>query len=214
MTRTLFFDLDGTLTNPATGITRSIAHALEQMGHEPPPLDDLRRFIGPPLWHSFAELLGTDDRRELDRAVGLYRERFGDVGLFENEPYDGIHDVVETLRTAGHRTFVVTSKPTVYATRIVERFGLLPLFERVYGSELSGVNADKRDLVRYVLADVGCDPPTTWMIGDRAHDVRGGRTNGTRTMGVLWGFGSADELRSAGADVLVASLGELPSAVN
>lgn len=210
---TLLFDLDGTLTNPETGITRCLAHALERMGREPPPLTELRRFIGPPLWTTFAELLETEDRSVQDQAVAHYRERFGDVGLFENEPYAGIDEALSRLRAAGRRLFVVTSKPTVYAARIVERFGLDAHFENVYGSELSGVNTDKRDLVAHVLAREELSASRTCMIGDRGHDVRGGRVNGTRTMGVLWGFGSEQELRDAGADALAASLDGLVAAL-
>jgi len=203
----LFFDLDGTLTDSAPGITRCLAHALDTLGHSAPPLDDLRRHIGIPLWRVLAELLATDDAALVETAVGHYRARFSTTGLFENAPYPGVADGLASLRDDGHRLWVVTAKPHVYARQILEHFALAPFFEGVYGSELSGENTDKATLITQALAGEGLDPAAVWMIGDRAEDVAGGRANGTRTMAVLWGYGSADEL--AAADVAVTSMTEL-----
>src|ERR1700761_1047847 len=126
----IFFDLDGTLTDPKPGITRSIQYALRQLDHTAPPEDELTWCIGPPLHASLKKLLGTDDLA--DRALVLYRERFGDVGLFENEVYPGIPDVLSALAKSGRRMFVATSKPVVYAERIIDHFNLGGYFERVF----------------------------------------------------------------------------------
>jgi phosphoglycolate phosphatase len=205
----LLFDLDGTLTDPVLGITRSIQHALVALGHPAPETATLHRFVGPPLRATFAELLATDDPGLIERAVALYRERFSEVGLFENVVYPEVPRVLAALVEAGHRLWVVTSKPHVYARRIVEHFGLRGRFNDIYGSELDGRNTDKVDLIRVVLATERLVPGETWMIGDRALDVRGGRENGTRTAGVLWGYGSEAELRAAGPDLVLDRPGRL-----
>ena len=203
------FDLDGTLTDPREGITRSLAHALERMGIEPPALDELVFAIGPPLRGSLARLLGTDSPAAVERAIALYRERFADVGLFENRPYDGIVEALESLHATGARLFVATSKPTIYARRIVERFGLAAHFVDVHGCELDGTREDKRDLLAHLLPHHGLDGATTVMIGDRGADMRAARHHGLHALGALWGYGSGDELREAGADALC----ERPSAL-
>jgi phosphoglycolate phosphatase len=205
----LFFDLDGTLTDPARGITRCLAHALRTSGRAAPPLDELRRYIGPPLRKTFAELLATDAHDAVETAVAHYRERFSTVGMYENQVYADVPDGLAALRRAGHRLWVVTSKPEVYARRIVEHFALMPIFHGVHGSELSGARADKRELIAHVLESERLDPASTRMIGDRAEDVVGGRANGTGTVGVLWGYGSEEELVEARPDAIVGSMAEL-----
>lgn len=204
---TIFFDLDGTLTNPKPGITRSIQYALERLGVPAPSEDELTWCIGPPLHASLKKLTGTDELA--DRALLLYRERFSDIGLFENEAYSGITDTLSRLAATRQRMFVATSKPAVYATRIVDHFGLKPYFERVFGSELDGTRVDKRDLLRYALDDVRVDPQHAVMIGDRSHDVVGARANGMTAIGVLYGYGSEAELRGAGAHQICAAHPEL-----
>jgi phosphoglycolate phosphatase len=205
----LLFDLDGTLTDPLVGIGRSLQHAMARMGREPPALEALARYVGPPLRDTLAELLGSDDPAMVERAVRHYRERFGDVGLFENTVYAGVPDAVAALAARGHRLLVATSKPTIYARRIVERFGFGRWFQGVHGSELDGRNVDKVDLIRVVLKAEGLEAGATWMIGDRAPDVRGGRANATRTAGVLWGYGSETELRAAEPDALLRTPADL-----
>jgi len=205
----LLFDLDGTLTDPELGIATCIQHAVRALGRVAPPRESLRRFIGPPLRQSFGELLGTDDAGTLDAALGHYRDRFSVTGLFENTLYPFVPGALAALQAARHRMWVVTSKPTVYATRIVEHFLLTPYFEVVYGSELTGERSDKAELVAHVLSVEELDAAQTWMIGDRAHDVRGGRSSGTHTVGVLWGYGSRQELAEAGADIIVETMDPL-----
>jgi phosphoglycolate phosphatase len=194
----IYFDLDGTLTDPKPGITRSIRYALQKLDHHTIPTEDeLTWCIGPPLRASFAKILGAEDHA--DRAVTLYRERFSDIGLYENGVYDGIDEVLTTLSHSGRRLFVATSKPHVFATRIVEHFGLRHHFEHVFGSELEGTRVDKSDLLQYALKVAAVDPSKTLMIGDRSHDMVGAGNNGMNGIGVLYGYGSRDELIGAGA---------------
>ncbi len=192
--QTVLFDLDGTLTDPFEGITRSIQYALERMGAPVPDAQELRWCIGPPLWESFSVLLNTDDRAIQDQAVAYYRERFTVTGLFENTLIEGIDEVVRSLADDGRRLFVATSKPHAYAGKIVEHFGLMPYFGKVYGSELDGTRSAKADLISYLLEQENVDPGTCAMVGDRKHDLIGANANRVAGFGVLWGYGSRDEL--------------------
>ena len=193
----LLFDLDGTLTDPRVGIVRSIRHALEGLGHPGPPDDVLAGFIGPSLRGTFAVLLETSDRGLIERAMTLYRERFGDVGLFENEVYAGIPEMLSGFPPS--RSFVATAKPTVFARRIIDHFGLAGHFTRVYGAELGNRFDDKADLLAHLLVAERLAPESAVMIGDRGVDVIAAKANGIRSIGVLWGYGSEPELVAAGA---------------
>jgi phosphoglycolate phosphatase len=199
----IFFDLDGTLTNPKPGITRSIRYALGKLDREAPSEDDLTWCIGPPLHASLKKLLGTDALA--DAALLLYRERFADIGLFENEIYPGIEGTLSALAGQGRRLFVATSKPVVYAERIIDHFKLRAYFERVFGSELDGTRTDKTELLGYALKATQLDPARAIMIGDRSHDMIGARANGMTAIGVLYGYGSREELLGAGAHQLSAT---------
>ncbi|WP_407148054.1 HAD family hydrolase [Bradyrhizobium sp. ORS 86] len=199
----IFFDLDGTLTDPKPGITGSIQYALRKLGRPVPSQDELTWCIGPPLRASFATLLGGEERA--DQAVALYRERFGDVGLFENAVYPDIAQVLARLRQGPRRMFVATSKPHVFATRIIAHFGLSGYFDHVFGSEFDGTRVNKVDLLAYALEQTGADPAQAVMIGDRSHDVIGAKRNGIRAVGVTYGYGTAEELIEAGASHLCAS---------
>ncbi|MCC8981765.1 HAD family hydrolase [Bradyrhizobium acaciae] len=201
--RVIFFDLDGTLTDPKPGITGSIQYALAKLGRPVPTQDELTWCIGPPLRASFAMLL--DGEELADRGVELYRERFGDVGLFENRVYPDIVQVLAALRQRPGRMFVATSKPHVFATRIVAHFGLSGYFDHVFGSELDGTRVNKVELLAYALEQTGADPGTALMIGDRSHDVIGANRNGIRAVGVTYGYGTPEELVEAGASHLCAS---------
>ncbi len=193
---TALFDLDGTLTDPFEGITRSIQYALEKMGAPVPEQQDLRWCIGPPLWDSFEVLLNTSDRSVQDRAVAFYRERYTVEGLYENALIDGIADIVADLDSAGVRLFVCTSKPHAYAGKIVGHFGLLPHFGKVYGSELDGTRSAKADLIAHILKEESLTADNCVMIGDRKHDLIGANANGVASIGVLWGYGSREELEA------------------
>ncbi len=203
----IYFDLDGTLTDPKPGITRSIQYALQRLDHPTIPTEDeLTWCIGPPLRSSFVKMLGD---HAADRAVALYRERFSDVGLYENRVYDGIGEVLTTLRASGHRLFVATSKAHVFADRIIDHFGLRDHFEYVFGAELDGTRADKSHLLEYALKQAAVDPAKTLMIGDRSHDMVGAKNNGMqahrrvvrlRQPGRVAGGRRAACLRDAGRD--------------
>ena len=204
----IYFDLDGTLTDPKPGITRSIQYALQKLDHPTMPTEDeLTWCIGPPLRASFVRLLGAETSADL--AVSYYRERFSDIGLYENGVYDGIGDVLTQLCTSGHRLFVATSKPHVFAERIIDHFGLRDHFERVFGSELDGTRVDKSHLLEYALKQASVDPARTLMIGDRSHDMVGAKNNGMKGIGVLYGYGTRDELLDAGAHHVCATPGAI-----
>jgi phosphoglycolate phosphatase len=204
----LLFDLDGTLTDPGLGITRCLQHALSALGTAVPSSPELRWCVGPPLRGSFARLLGSSDPEMLDRAIGLYRERFVSVGMFENAVYPGVVAGLGQLKSAGHQLWVATSKPHVYARKILDHFGLSDAFVSIYGSELSGENGDKADLIRHVLFTERFEEQPR-MVGDRRHDIEGAHANGLLAVGVLGGYGSRTELETAGADMLVDSMEQL-----
>ena len=203
----IFFDLDGTLTDPAPGITGCMRYAADALGVDPG--DDLEQHIGPPLAESFRCILASMDPELIAEAIRLYRERFATVGLFENALYPGIPGLLADLTDAGHELRVVTSKPHIYADRIIDHFELRPWLPKVYGSELDGTRADKGELIGYVLEKEGITGEDATMIGDRMHDIRGAKVHGLRTIGVLWGYGAEGELERAGADLIVAEVPEV-----
>jgi phosphoglycolate phosphatase len=199
----IYFDLDGTLTDPKPGITGSIQYALKKLDRPVPTQDDLTWCIGPPLRASFATLLG--DESQADLAVSFYRERFADVGLYENSVYPDIKDVLATLGQPRRRMFVATSKPRIFAERIIDHFGLTGYFERVFGSELDGTRVHKTELLAYALEEAEVDASQALMVGDRSHDMIGAKNNGMSAIGVLYGYGSKDELTEAGASHVCAT---------
>jgi phosphoglycolate phosphatase len=203
----LIFDLDGTLTDPESGITRCMVYTLEQLGLAAPDPAFLRRYIGPPLRAVFGELLATSDAVLIERAVTIYRERFGEVGLYENELYPETAESLEHLVESGYRLFVATAKAEVYARRILEHFEISQHFAAVYGAALSGEGSHKAELLARLIVERGIHPAESVMIGDRSGDIIGGRANRMRSIGVLWGYGTAEEL--ANADELVKTWREL-----
>jgi phosphoglycolate phosphatase len=208
----IYFDLDGTLTDPKSGIVRSIQYALGRLDRATPSEDELTWCIGPPLRASLKSLLGTDELAE--KAVSLYRERFADIGLYENEIYPGIENTLSVLAKSGRRLFVATSKPHLYAVRIIDHFKLTAYFERVFGSELDGTRSGKTELLSYALQATAVDPQQAIMIGDRSHDMIGARNNAMTAVGVLYGYGSKQELVDAGAHHLCATPEQLPGTIN
>jgi phosphoglycolate phosphatase len=210
----LLFDLDGTLTDPRPGIVRCMKRALDKIGAPCPPDDVLASFIGPSLRVTFATLLETSDRGLVERALALYREGYGDVGLFENHVYDGVAQMLDHVRLITPALFVATLKPKVYADRIVHHLGLDRYFAGVYGPELEGRFDDKIDLLAHLLATEEISAERAVMIGDRAGDIVAARANRVRSIGVLWGYGSESELADAGADGLCASPSELASCLS
>ena len=197
---TLLFDLDGTLTDSTEGIVKCLEYALERMGYDIP--EDTNKFLGPPLYTSFAEFCGMNVE-QVNEAVRIFRERYSTVGLFENRVYDGIPEMLERLQKGGKRLMVATSKPEVYAVRIFDKFGLSPFFEAVGGANINGTRNDKNEVIEYVLEKAGItDRSRVLMIGDRRQDVLGAHKTGLKCMGILWGFGSVEELKEAGADYI------------
>lgn len=209
----LFFDLDGTLSDPREGITRSVQYALERLGRPYPPESELTQYIGPPLRWTFPKLLNTDDKDLVEAAVGYYRQRYEDVGLFENQVYPGIPELLSQLHDAGYPLYVVTAKPKVYADRIVRHFGLDRCFIEVYGPELDGRFDEKRELVGFILHERRLNPRRTVMIGDRASDIESGRAYGTCAIGVTYGFGSFEEITAAKPDRICGAPHEVYPAV-
>jgi phosphoglycolate phosphatase len=206
----LLFDLDGTLSDPSPGIVRCIIHTLTHFGRDVPPVPELQRLIGPPLHETFAQLV-PDFARE---AVTTFRDRYGVTGLFENDLYEGMIDALEELSEIAEAMYVATSKPADYAKRTIEHFELQRFFRAVYGSEMTGERADKRELLEHLIAEERLVPGNVIMIGDRKHDIAAARAHGMRSIGVTWGFGSIDELREAGADQLVDSPRDLVKAIS
>src|ERR1043165_9140593 len=185
----LLFDLDGTLTDPKPGIVGSLRFALDQLAVPCPTDDVLAGYIGPPLRGTFATLLGTNESNRIEEAMRLYRQRFADTGLYENRVYDGVPEMLESAGSAATAVYVATSKPAIYAERIVRHFGLAHHFRKVYGPELDGRYENKSYLLASILTHEGVAPEAAIMIGDRAADVQAAKTNGVRSIGVLWGYG-------------------------
>jgi phosphoglycolate phosphatase len=207
----ILFDLDGTLTDPYDGIARCITFAMERVGRPIAPSIDLARYIGPPLHASFRELCGSEDETAM-RAVAAFRERYGSLGIYEYARYPGITEMLAALRTVAP-LYICTSKPTVYATRVVEHAGFDGVFAGVYGSELDGVRGDKAELMAFLLDRERLAGARIAMVGDREHDMRAARSNGVAALGTLWGYGSADELRAAGAHALVEAPADVPAVI-
>ena len=208
--KVLLVDLDGTLTDPAEGIVGCFRFALAALGCAPPASVDLAWIIGPPLRQSFKTFLGgTDDGEE---ALALYRTRYGSNGLFDAIVYDGVPEALAQVKQTGARLFLCTSKPVVYANRILDRFDLGRYFDEAYGSELDGRLEDKGDLIAHILAEQRLNPGDCVMLGDRRHDVAGAQRHAIPTIGALWGFGGEQELREAGAAALCAAPLEVPAA--
>jgi phosphoglycolate phosphatase len=206
----LLVDLDGTLTDPAAGIVGCFRLALEALGRNPPAAAELTWIIGPPLRRSFADVLGGSG--DLEEALGVYRRCYSRDGLFEAVVYNGVPEALAELRATGARLLLCTAKPLVYAKRILEHFDLWREFEGAYGAELDGRYDDKGELIAQILVERGLDPGDCCMLGDRKHDVQAASRHAIPTIGALWGYGGADELREAGAAVLCAAPSEVPAA--
>jgi phosphoglycolate phosphatase len=198
MQRTLIFDLDGTLSDNFEGIANCIVHACERMGRTPPARETLARFVGPPLRDTFRGLIAGAAPEDVEQAISFYRERYSVSGWHENVLYPHVAETLRALGQRGHRLFVCTSKPRVFARRIIEHFGLEPLFGGIYGADLDGGFDDKSKLLAHLLDSEGVERDRAFMIGDRAQDVRAANANGMAAIGALWGYGSREELAAAG----------------
>ncbi len=206
----ILFDLDGTLTDPKEGITKCVQYALKYLGIEA-DTEDLVDFIGPPLLESFQKYYHLDDEQG-HTALKKYRERFSDIGIFENGVYPGIRELLSKLKEQGRKIALATSKPGVYAERILEKYELLPYFDVVVGSELDGRRTDKGEVITEALRQLKIldeQKEKALMIGDRLHDMVGAGKNQIDKLGVYYGYAHHGELEAAGADYIVHTVAEL-----
>ncbi|MCQ4312178.1 HAD family hydrolase [Pseudomonas stutzeri] len=208
---TILFDLDGTLTDPREGITRSIQYALARLDIDEPDLSKLEPFIGPPLLQAFMQFYGFDEARAWE-AVEHYRDRFKATGIYENLLFDGVLDMLEHLRGQGRTLYVATSKPSVFAREIARHFAFDHHFKVIYGSELDGTRTNKVELIAHLLKEEKLEAGHTLMIGDRKHDLIGARENGLQAAAVGYGFGSHAELMAESPAYYYATLQELRTA--
>lgn len=201
MAGTVLFDLDGTLTESGPGIMNSVAYALNKHGITGTDREKLRLFIGPPLIDSFMKYCGMD-RQEAEQALQDYREYFLPHGIYENEVYPGVRDMLKALRSAGKCLIVATSKPDKMALTVLKYFGLLDCFDAVMAATMDEKRSRKDEVIAYAIETLSLDPADTVMVGDRKDDIEGGHRFGLETVGVLYGYGSREELTAAGADHL------------
>ncbi len=207
--REIFFDLDGTLTDPFEGITKSVQRSLTYFGIDVKNRSELKCFIGPPLWESYMKYYSLT-KEEAEVAVARYREYFSVTGLYENKVYEGIPELLESLKTKGLRLTVATSKPWVFSEKILDKFDLSKYFSFLSGSELDGARVNKADVIEYAIEKLGIDDRSSiLMVGDRKHDIIGAHKCGIKAAGVLWGYGDRAEHEVCCADYIAATLTEL-----
>lgn len=199
---TVLFDLDGTITDSGPGIMNCVRYALQKAGMPEADEAELRAFIGPPLHEQFRDFCGiTDDQAE--EMVRLYRERYSGTGIFENRVYDGVIPMLEQLKGAGIRILLATSKPEKFAKIIADHFGFAEYFDFIGGANMDGTRTDKQEVIEYVLESCGVSERTDLiMVGDRRYDVEGAKKAGLASMGVLYGYGSREEIEAAGPDLI------------
>ena len=209
MKKYIFFDLDGTLTDSAGGITNSVAYVLKHYGISVKDKSTLNVFVGPPLVESFMKYYGFD-REQARASVEIYREYFEDKGMFENAVYPGIPELLDGLKKDGYKLYVATSKPEQYSVKIIEHFGLAEYFEMVGGADMNETRVHKGDVIRYVMESCGfTDSSEIVMVGDRENDMNGARQNHMESVGVLYGYGSREELENSGACHIAKTVEEL-----
>lgn len=206
----VIFDLDGTLTDPIEGVARSIRYALENMGY-PSEHADLRWCIGPPITKIFSTLLNSTEDHLIKEAISLYRKRYVAIGKYENRLYPDIEAALEQLKGGGIRLFVATFKPTQVASDILNHFKLAHYFDSVSGSGRDEETHDKNDIVSSILRAAHLQPMSTVMVGDRKHDIIAAKQNQIVAAGVSYGYGSEEELRSAGADYILHAIKDIMS---
>lgn len=213
----LLFDLDGTLTDPKIGITTCVQYALHHFGVEEPDLDKLEGFIGPPLADSFQQFYGFNEK-QAEAAIQVYRERFNTVGIYENEIYPGIPEMLVRLKNAEKKLAVASSKPTVYVQKILQHFGIEQYFDVIVGSELDGTRSQKEEVIEEALRQLCHDDKKengkVVMIGDRKFDIQGAKEFGLISVGVSFGYAPPGELEQAGADYIVDTVAELEELLN
>lgn len=205
----ILFDLDGTLTDPGLGITNSVQYALKRCGITVSDRNELYKFIGPPLKESFEVFFGFSDK-DSDRAVEYYREYYRDKGIYENKLYDGIEELLQYLKEKGKTIILATSKPEEFAVEILKYFHIEKYFNCIAGATMDGSRVKKADVIRYALDKCGItDTSSSVMVGDREHDVLGAAQLGIDSIGVLFGYGSREELKNAGATYIVETVEDI-----
>lgn len=204
----ILFDLDGTLTDPFLGITRSVAYSLKSFGIEVDDLETLKPFIGPPLDVSFREYYHMDEAQSW-KAVEKYREYFSKKGLFENKVYEGMEGFLQSLLNMDMKLYVCTSKPEVFAKEILDHFSLTPYFTGIYGATLDGSLKNKGDVIAHCIKQEQLNIQDCMMVGDRQHDIVGAHQNQIPCIGVLYGYGSLEEFQEYHCDYIAKDLIEL-----
>lgn len=200
--KNILFDLDGTLTDPKEGITRCLQYAMDNLSLPCPAPAELHVHIGPPIRNALSIIMKTEDEELIEEALRVFRVRFSEIGLFENEVFAGVPEMLVALRASSRRLFIATSKPLVFTERIMDRFGLTKYFDGIYGSQLNGTLDDKGELIGHVISSASLSSDETLMVGDRMYDILGAKKNGCLSIGVTYGYGSEEELRDAGADLI------------
>ena len=204
----IFFDLDGTLTDSQKGIVNCIKYALESFGINETDESKFQKFLGPPLINSFQKFCGFS-KEQAQAALNKYRERFSTIGLFENRVYDGVPEMLQELVNGGHRLVLATSKPLVYAERIMVKYGLRPYFKLLCGAELDGTRDEKAEVIEYAIEKLGCPRDQIIMVGDRENDILGAKKCGIACCGVRYGYAAPGELEAAGADYIADTVEQL-----
>ena len=212
-TRSVLLDLDGTLIDSQPGILASCLAALRALGHEPDETLDIKRAIGPPLEDLMQVLLQRYGDDRVGEAVAAYRQHYGEIGLLGSEPYPGIGSALEEMQQAGLRLYLATSKREIFASRILHHLGLATYFDGIHGSVPGGGLDHKPELLAHVLLRHNLLPSHSLMVGDRRYDISGAHAVEMRGLGVLWGYGTRDELETAGADQLVERTADLARVV-
>lgn len=206
MYKYLLFDLDGTLTDPAMGITNSIIYAITELGQKAPPREELYKYIGPPLSKTFGEFFPED---KIQTAIDTYRIYFRSKGMFENVVYDGIPELLDKLNSKNIPLAVATSKPEEFAVTILKHFGLADKFTVIGGASMDGIRGEKHQVIEYTLNRLSASAEECIMIGDRMYDINGAKALKMASIGVTWGYGSRAELTEAGADAVADTTDEL-----
>lgn len=209
--KTILFDLDGTLTQPASGIINSFVHALTSLGQPVPAKETLGWIIGPALRESFSKLMSNADT--VETAIAHYREYYTDKGIFDAHVFEGIPQTLETLKAKNYRLFVCTAKPRPFALRVLEHFSLSHFFENVYGPDFDGHMDNKAHLLTLLLKENSLSPEHCCLIGDRLYDASAALHNAVTPIGALWGFGSQEELQEAGVTLFCKSPAEIPAVI-
>ena len=209
--KAIFFDLDGTLTDSGEGIINCATLALEHFGLPVPSREEMRVFVGPPLDQTLIKFGVPPEKAQ--EGIDVFRSRYLVVGKFENTPYPGIHQLLETLKKQGHRLFVATSKPETTAVEILHKFELAEYFEVICGATLDGTRVHKADVIAYLLGKIGT-PEDILMVGDTAFDVIGAAAHGIKTFGVSWGYGKVSEMEQAGAVGIAHTMEQLEQLIN